>query len=203
MSWLSMICNSKFDDLSNQFLNYSSTNSICSLSSFRASTQSKSSSCYFCRRELFILKNQADTTASVHRLTECGPISGVKGASPRTRGWAPTCVADLEALLAGGVVGGPAQEQPVARAGEVGGFRVVPAQDGQEGALARRTCRDRKTEAGVSEPRAPRAAFGCYLTGGSLSRVWTRKFRTHTATNVSPHKTELMSNQNNFRCTRY
>lgn len=59
----------------------------------------------------------------------------------------PTCVADLEALFTGRMIGGPAQEQPVARAGEVGGFRVVPAQDCQEGALAGGTWQDRETEA--------------------------------------------------------
>lgn len=167
MPWLSTIRDSKFDDLSDQFLHDSSTNGMCPLRSFRAITQSTPSSCYFCRSQRSVLGNQADTAASVRRLTGRGLTGGgIKGMSPRTLGRPPTCVADLEALLAGGVVGGPAQEQPVARAAEVGGFRVVPTQHGQEGALARRTWWDRKTEAGVSEPREPRAAFSCYLTGG-------------------------------------
>lgn len=47
-----------------------------------------------------------------------------------------TCVPNLEPLLGGGVVGGPAEIELMAPAGEVGRLRVVATQDHQQGALS-------------------------------------------------------------------
>ena len=161
MSLLSLICNSVVYDVNDTFLNFQSIVDF-SLNSFRNITQRVSHLIISIAVYCLPLKRGPTLYTSIASFKWRGSLL-LKRSAPLT------CVADLEAFLAGGVVGGPAEEQLVAPAREVQGLSVVPAQDHQQGALPRRPCPKQRTS------KAQGVCTAIYITCSYLFPRWRKK----------------------------